>query len=59
MRTLVLTPPQRTLALRAATLALMLLGYADLVRGGTTAAPLLLVTSYLLLVPLAILLDSR
>jgi hypothetical protein len=62
MRTLVLPPPRRsralpTHALRAATLALMLLGYADLVRGGTTAAALLLVASYLLLVPLAILLD--
>jgi hypothetical protein len=57
MRTLVLPPPRRTRALRAATLALMLLGYADLARGGLTAAPLLLVAGYLVLVPLAILLD--
>ena len=54
---LVLPPPRRTRALRAATLALMLLGYADLARGGLTAAPLLLVAGYLVLVPLAILLD--
>jgi hypothetical protein len=57
MRTLVLPPPRRARALRAAALALMLLGYSDLVRGGITAAPLLLAASYLLLVPLAILLD--
>lgn len=38
----------------AAALALMF-GYADLVRGGITVAPVLLVLSYLCLVPLAIL----
>jgi hypothetical protein len=57
MRMLVLAHPRRARALRAATLALLLLGYTDLARGGVTAAPLLLVSSYLLLVPLAILLD--
>jgi hypothetical protein len=57
MRMLVLAPPRRVRALRTITLALLLLGYADLARGGLTAAPLLLVSSYLLLVPLAILLD--
>ena len=57
MRKLASPPPRHARALRAATLALMLLGYADLVRGGMTAAPLLLVSGYLLLVPLAILLD--
>jgi hypothetical protein len=57
MRMLVLAPPRRARVLRAATLALLLLGYLDLARGGLTAAPLLLVSSYLLLVPLAILLD--
>jgi len=31
------------------------LGYADLVRGGTTIAPILLVVGYCVLIPLAIL----
>jgi hypothetical protein len=57
MRMLVPTSPRRTRALRVITLALLLLGYTDLARGGLIAAPLLLVSSYLLLVPLAILLD--
>jgi hypothetical protein len=50
-------PARRTRALRAVAPAILLLGYADLARGGLTAAPLLLVAGYLLLVPLAILLD--
>ncbi len=33
----------------------LLLGYADLVRGGITLAPILLVLGYCVLVPLAIL----
>ncbi|MBI2795598.1 MAG: hypothetical protein HYX65_02705 [Gemmatimonadetes bacterium] len=33
----------------------LLLGYADLVRGGVTVAPILLVIGYCVLVPLAIL----
>ncbi len=33
----------------------LLLGYADLVRGGETIAPLLLVLGYCVLVPIAIL----
>jgi hypothetical protein len=33
----------------------LLLGYADLVRGGITLAPILLVTGYCVLVPVAIL----
>jgi hypothetical protein len=57
MRMLVPASPRRARVLRTITPALLLLGYADLVRGGVTAAPLLLVSSYLLLVPLAILLD--
>jgi hypothetical protein len=57
MRMLVLPAPRRARVLRAATLALVLAGYADLARGGITAAPLLLVCGYLVLVPLAILLD--
>lgn len=38
----------------AAAIAL-LLGYADLVRGGETIAPVLLVLGYIVLVPIAIL----
>jgi hypothetical protein len=57
MRMLVQESPRRVRALRTLALALLLLGYTDLARGGLTAAPLLLVSSYLLLVPLAILLD--
>ena len=33
----------------------ILLGYADLARGGTTIAPMLLVAGYCVLVPIAIL----
>ena len=33
----------------------LLLGYADLVRGGVTVAPILLVIGYCVLVPVAIL----
>ena len=33
----------------------ILLGYADLARGGTTLAPILLVAGYCVLVPIAIL----
>ena len=36
-------------------LVTILLGYADLARGGTTVAPILLVVGYCVLVPLAIL----
>jgi hypothetical protein len=57
MRMLVLASTRRVRVLRTIALAMLLLGYTDLVRGGVTAAPLLLVSSYLLLVPLAILLD--
>lgn len=35
--------------------AALLLGYADLARGGVTLAPILLVIGYLVLVPIAIL----
>jgi hypothetical protein len=44
----------RVLRARAAAVALAV-GYLDLARGGTTAAPLLLVLGYVVLVPLAIL----
>jgi hypothetical protein len=52
-----LAPGRRALALRlAATLALVA-GYSDLVRGGVTTAPVLLVLGYVVLVPLVFLLD--
>ena len=42
-------------AVRAIAAAALILGYADLARGGITLAPLLLVAGYVVLVPLAIL----
>ena len=36
-------------------MATILLGYADLARGGTTLAPILLVVGYCVFVPIAIL----
>jgi len=37
--------------MRAAAAAALLIGYADLFRGGTTLAPVFLATGYMLLVP--------
>jgi hypothetical protein len=48
-------PSRRRHALRAAAAAALILGFADLVRGGTVAAPILLVLGYVVLVPLALL----
>jgi hypothetical protein len=45
----------RTIALWAAALVTIAIGFADLARGGTTIAPVLLVLGYCVLVPLAIL----
>ncbi|HEX6250532.1 MAG TPA: hypothetical protein VFZ56_03770 [Gemmatimonadaceae bacterium] len=39
----------------SAAAAALLLGYADLARGGITLAPILLVLGYIVLVPIAIL----
>jgi hypothetical protein len=50
-----MAPARRARVLRAATAAVLLLGYADLVRGGETIAPVLLVVSYVVLVPLILL----
>jgi len=47
--------PRRAHGVRAAAAAALILGYADLVRGGLTLAPVLLVLGYAVLVPLAIL----
>ena len=48
-------PVRRARLLRAFASAALLLGYADLVRGGVVVAPILLVMGYLLLVPIALL----
>ena len=48
-------PARRARLLRAVASAALLLGYADLVRGGVVVAPVLLVMGYLLLVPIALL----
>jgi hypothetical protein len=48
---------RRVLSFRVAAALVLVLGYVDLARGGLTIAPLLLVTSYLFLVPLALLAD--
>jgi hypothetical protein len=40
--------------MRTAAAAALLIGYVDLVRGGTTIAPALLVVAYVILVPAAI-----
>ena len=42
-------------AVRALAAAALIVGYADLARGGVTLAPLLLVAGYVVLVPLALL----
>lgn len=39
----------------SAATAALLLGYADLARGGVTVAPILLVLAYIILIPIAIL----
>jgi hypothetical protein len=49
------TPRSRPLIWWGAAILVILLGYADLARGGETIAPLLLVVGYCVLVPLAIL----
>ena len=47
----------RALVLRAAAAVVILIGYADLVRGGTVLAPLALVLGYLVVVPLSFLVE--
>lgn len=48
-------PSRRALVLRLTAVIALVAGYVDLARGGITAAPLLLVSGYLVLVPLALL----
>ena len=55
MRTPLVAPARLAPLVRAAAAAALLVGYADLIRGGTIAAPLLLVLGYVLFVPAAIL----
>ena len=55
MRTHPPAPARRALVLRAATAAALLLGYADLARGGITLAPLAIVLGYVILMPAVIL----
>lgn len=55
MRLPLVAPARLAPLVRAAAAAALLIGYVDLVRGGTTVAPLLLVSGYMLLVPAAIL----
>lgn len=47
----------RAIAARVAAPTLVVIGYVDLVRGGTLIAPLALVIGYVVLVPLALLSD--
>jgi hypothetical protein len=49
------TQPTRPLLWWGIVVVTLLLGYADLARGGTTIAPILLVAGYCVFVPLAIL----
>ena len=55
MPTLLSSPRARAALLWGAAILTLLLGYADLARGGITLAPFLLVIGYCVLVPLAIL----
>ena len=45
----------RSITLWGVALLVIIAGFADLVRGGTTVAPILLVIGYCVLVPIAIL----
>jgi hypothetical protein len=50
-----MAPARRARVLYFLTALTLLCGYGDLVRGGVTAAPLLLVVGYVVLVPLILL----
>lgn len=49
------TTPRRSWIWWGAAILALLLGYVDLVRGGITLAPILLVLGYCVLIPVAIL----
>ena len=55
MRPYTLAPVRLAHVVRGAAAAALLIGYADLVRGGTTLAALLLVLGYMALIPAVIL----
>jgi hypothetical protein len=55
VRTRITAPARRDALLGAAAVVTLLLGYADLVVGGLTLGPVLLVASYLLLIPATLL----
>ena len=50
-----MSPRTRSIALWLTALAVIVVGFADLARGGTAIAPVLLVLGYCVLVPIAIL----
>lgn len=50
-----ITTRSRSMLLWIAAALVLIAGYADLVRGGETLAPILLIIGYCVLVPLAIL----
>jgi hypothetical protein len=50
-----ITRRTQSIALWSAALLVIVVGFADLARGGTTVAPILLVLGYCVLVPIAIL----
>jgi len=52
-----IAPRWRAHGVRAIAAVTLIAGYADLIRGGVTIAPLLLVAGYVVFVPLAILAD--
>ena len=55
MRDTLFAPGRRTSIVRALAAAALFLGWTDLARGGVTAAPVLIVLAYVVLVPLVIL----
>ena len=55
MQTFPPAPARRALIMRVAAAAALLIGYADLSRGGITIAPLAIVLGYVVLVPAVIL----
>jgi hypothetical protein len=55
VRIFALAPVRRAHLLRIAAAAALLVGYADLVRGGITVAPALIVLAYVVLLPAVIL----
>ena len=55
MRQFLLVPARRAHVVRAVAVAALAFGYADLIRGGITIGPVLVVIGYAVLVPAVIL----